>query len=284
MSSPCRTTNERWATASLYELSKALETSLLLDASPVGVKVLRSQHDFNTWGFPTPPMPLHYCSAVRTASEGSSLKMAMADMGCDTAPRTLGLEPGFMDDAFIESYVTAGLYHDVEQAREILTTVETLEGVYGLALGPLEVFEDTHPDVVIISSTPYAAMRVTQAATFSGTTVRSNNIGMHGVCSECTAAPLTTGRACTSLLCSGTRHIAGWNDDRVSTGIPAELLPGIVSALMSTLETYETDERKSEMRSSCSCAAPQPSKVAEEVSQLSEGTGYFYRATTPTDS
>jgi uncharacterized protein (DUF169 family) len=212
------------------------------------------------------------------AGNGASLKLGREDMSCDTSPRTLGLEAGFMDDDFVESYVTAGLYESHSQAKEILEGVSVLENVAGVALAPLGEFTDSDPDVVIVSALPYSAMRLTQAAAFGGNRVRSEIIGMHGVCSECTAAPATTGQVCTSLLCSGTRHIAGWDDRLVSVGVPIELLAGIVDALMAAAEKYETDERKAEIRTSCSCAAQRAPKVAEEISGLSNGTGYFYRS------
>jgi len=265
-----------WTTASLGDLHRALRTGLLLDSSPVGVRIFRSAEEFEACTFSQPRVPVHYCSAVRMASEGSSLKLSLEDMSCDTAPRTLGLQPGFMDADFVDSYVAAGLYQDRQQAEEILADVTVLSDVVGVALSPLDTFENLSPDVVIVSTLPYGAMRLTQAVTFSGSRVRSNNIGMHGVCSECTAAPASTGQVCTSLLCSGTRHIAGWDDRLVSVGIPMELLPQVVGALMSTAEKCETDERKGEMRVSCSCTARPSDRTTEAVSGLSDRAGYFY--------
>jgi uncharacterized protein (DUF169 family) len=209
------------------------------------------------------------------ATEGTSLKLGLEDISCDTSPRTLGLEAGFLDEEFVASYVAAGLYENVERAREILEDVSTLDSVCGVAVAPLEAFADLSPDVVIVPASPYSAMRLTQAASYTGNPVRNRIIGMHGMCSECTAAPLATGQVCTSLMCSGARYLADWSDDLVSVGIPFELLPGMVETLVRTAEQYETDERKGEIQRNCGCSLL-PRRFDDDVAELSQGGGYFY--------
>lgn len=265
-----------WTEASVSDLSAALGTSLLLDSAPVGVRIIRSAEEFSSHPFSQPQVPVHYCSAVKMATEGTSLKLDLGDMSCDTAPRTLGLQSGFLDAEFVDSYVTGGLYADLARAEEVLAEVTTLEDVTGVALGPLESFSDlTPPDVVIVPTLPYGAMRIAQATSYGGKRARSNVIGMHGVCSECTAAPVATGEVCTSLLCSGTRYIAGWDEQLISVGIPFDLLPAIVDALLSTVARYETNERKDGIRSSDSCSVPSPG-IARRISEIPEEAGYFY--------
>jgi uncharacterized protein (DUF169 family) len=264
-----------WNDADAAELSDALRTCLLLGASPVGVSVIRTHEEFESYPFPKPQVAVHYCSAVKMATEGTSLKLGPEDISCDTSPRTLGLEAGFLDEDFVASYVAAGLYESVERAREILEDVTTLDSVCGVAVGPLEAFTNIIPDVVIVPASPYAAMRLTQAASYTGNPVRNRIIGMHGMCSECTAAPMATGQVCTSLMCSGARYLADWSDDLVSVGVPFDLLPRIVATLVRTAEQYETDERKGEMQRSCGCSL-MPRRFDDDVAELSEGGGYFY--------
>ena len=265
----------RWTTANCSEFQAALSTSLLLESTPVGVRIIRSAEEFSSHPFSQPQVPVHYCSAVKMATEGTSLKLDLGDMSCDTAPRTLGLESGFLDEDFVDSYVTGGLYADHARAEEVLAQVATLQNVTGVALGPLESFDDlTPPDVVIVSTLPYGAMRIAQATSYGGKRARSNVIGMHGVCSECTAAPVATGEVCTSLLCSGTRYIAGWDERLVSVGVPFDLLPAIVDALLSTVARYETDERKDGIRASGSMPSPE---IAQRISDIPEEAGYFYQ-------
>ena len=100
------------------------------------MRILRSAGEFDSHPFSAPQVPIHYCSAVKMATEGASLKLGLADMSCDTAPKTLGLEPGFLDEDFVGSYVTGGLYRDREHAERLLSDVVTLSGVVGVALFP----------------------------------------------------------------------------------------------------------------------------------------------------
>lgn len=271
------TAKTSWVSSSLPDLSDALRTVLLMDAAPVGIRLIRTAEEFDAAAFPTPPVPVHYCSAVKMAAEGASLKLALTDMSCNTAPRTLGLQPGFHDSDFVESYVTSGLYADREVAERILADVVTLQDMTGVALGPLDTFsDDTPPDVVIVSTLPYGAMRLAQAVSFYGNQVSGSAIGMHGICSECTAAPYATSEIHTSLMCSGTRHVAGWDEQLVSTGIPFGQLADVVEGLMRTAQRYEPDERKAAMLTSCRRVMPPSSALAEEIGVLSDREGYFY--------
>ena len=85
------TPDTAWTTASIAELGEALRTALLLDCAPVGVRLVRTADEFDACSFRRPGASLHYCAAVKIASEGGSLKLAHEDMACMTAPRTLVL-------------------------------------------------------------------------------------------------------------------------------------------------------------------------------------------------
>ncbi|MBN2839603.1 MAG: DUF169 domain-containing protein, partial [Coriobacteriia bacterium] len=147
-------------------IAHALRTVLLLASGPVGVRVIRDPAEYARCPVSTPTEPLHYCAAVRRATQGESLKVALPDISCDTSPRTLGLERGFFDDDFIESYVTGGLYADRLRADLVLAGVAVLPPqTVGVVIRPLAEFSaGEHPDVALMSMTPYAAMRLTQAA------------------------------------------------------------------------------------------------------------------------
>lgn len=261
------------------ELAAALHTGLLLDRACVGVLLFHSRERFEAWQYPQPAEPLHYCAAVNAAAKGERLKLSASDISCDTAPKTLGLDPGFRDPAFIESYVTGGLYRDLETARKVLADVAVMKDVAGVALAPLEEFAaDAPPDVVIVPANPRAVMRIVQGAAFSGRRVRSEFIGMHGICAESTAFPHISGDIGISLLCSGTRFAAGWEDELMSVGVPWSLVPELVEGLLATAERYETDEHKGRIRAACSrrrCG--QTAALADEFGSLTDGGGYFCR-------
>jgi uncharacterized protein (DUF169 family) len=211
---------------------------------------------------------------VRRATQGESLRLTLSDISCDTSPRALGLEPGFFDDDFIESYVTGGLYADRLRADLVLASVAVLPPqTVGVLVRPLGEFDAAElPDVALMSMTPYAAMRLTQAAAFHGHRVRNEPIGMHGICAECTARPILSGEISVSLLCSGTRHVAGWEETELAVGVPAVLLPDIVDGLWDSVRRYECDDRKSRIRS---CGALDASHDPARSAALEPGTGYF---------
>jgi uncharacterized protein (DUF169 family) len=243
----------------------------------VGVRLFADTDEFAAWPAPRPRTPVFYCAAVRTATLGEALKLALEDISCDTSPRTLGLEPGFLDHGFVESYVTGGLYQNIEVAETVLSDVVTLSGMAGVAVAPLGMFEaDSPPDVVIIATTPYGAMRTAQAARYHGQRVRAESIGMHGICAESTALPYSTGETSVSMLCSGTRHVAGWGEELMSIGIPMDVLPRVVAGLIDTTDRYEGDERKEHMRNTCRRTAGAPVRVRDSLGSISDGTGYFY--------
>lgn len=254
--------------------AEALRAVLLLRAHPVGVRVVASGDDRLPLGLPRPSAPLHYCAAVMRATAGESFTLGLDDVSCDTAPRTLGLEPGFHDDDFIESYVTGGLYADRLRADLMLAGVTVLYGISALEVAPLHAFHDAAPpDVIVLATTPYAAMRVVQAAAYRGHRVRNEPIGMHGICAECTAGPIATGEVTVSLLCSGTRHVAGWSESELAVGLPTMLLADIVDGLRDSVGRFETDSRKSAI-GRCypgdGCGGQAPCREA-----LRPGTSYF---------
>ncbi|HSQ21669.1 MAG TPA: DUF169 domain-containing protein, partial [Coriobacteriia bacterium] len=75
-------------------IAHALRTVLLLASEPVGVRVIRDLAEYAHCPVTAPSEPIHYCSAVRRATRGESLKLRRSDISCDTSPRTLGLEAG----------------------------------------------------------------------------------------------------------------------------------------------------------------------------------------------
>ena len=266
-----------WITASPAELAEALEVSLLLSRKPAAVKLFTTNDAFEAWPAAQPETAVFYCGAVHAAGEGQSLKLALTDCGCDTAPRTLGLADGFLDPDFVESYVDSGLYSGMDVAGSLLPEVPTLSGTAGIAVAPLSHFQSvTDADVIILALDPYAAMRVAQAARFLGWPVRAESMGMHGVCAECTAAPHSTGQVCTSLLCSGARHTADWGDTAMSVGIPSHLLAQLVWAIVRTADRYEIDERKERMAVRLSEQGAPMGALAAELRAVRIGTGYFH--------
>jgi uncharacterized protein (DUF169 family) len=248
-----------------------------MENAPVGVRLVRSASEFDSCAFPRPHRPTRYCAAVQHASEGATLKLATEDVDCQAATRMLGLETGLLDSDFVGSYVATGHYSDEARAGEVLADVAALDGIVGVVVGPLEAFDSSAPpDVVIVATLPYGAMRIAQAVGLGGGRVRGGMIGMHGICSESTAAPAATGEVCASFLCSGSRHSGGWDERHLSTGIPFGSLPDVIDGLARTAQRYETDERKAEMRTSHARAGGSMLWPHKVIPALKDRAGYFY--------
>jgi len=85
---------------------------------------------------------------------------------------------------------------------------------------PLEEYKEA-PDVVIIITNSYNAMRIIQGYTYKyGTQVNFKLAGNQAVCSECTAYPFESNSINISMFCSGTRYLAGWSNEEIGIGLP----------------------------------------------------------------
>lgn len=265
-----------WSEASSSELSAALRTALLLDDSPVGVRIISEGAELLEVPIGPPERPLFFCEAVARASEEKASVLRMSDISCDTALRVLGLEPGFCDDDFLESYVSGGLYDEMAVADSVLADVPVLARTVGLIVAPLSRFDALDPPhVVVVSTTAYGAMRIAQASAFHGHISHCAPIGMHSICAECTAGPHRSGAVCVSLLCSSARYAAGWDEDRLAVGVPFDVLRDVVDGLLATMQRYETDERKARIRSACERAHSCSAILLERIAELRDGTSYF---------
>lgn len=144
-----------------------------------------------------------------------------------------------------ENWARLGLYKDAGLSRTVWEGLVYLPQEYfGVTVAPVEKLSD-FPDVVLIISNPYHAMRIVQGYAYSyGMPKSVNLIGNQAVCLECTARPYAVKDMNLSLLCIGTRHRAGWKDEEMAVGIPGEQFDDVVTGLMYTLNQMESDENK----------------------------------------
>ncbi len=253
-----------------------LRVALVLDLETVGVRFDACDPAPGRAGASTPPAPLSYCEAVSLAARGSVVVLDRHVCACETASRILGFEGGFHDDDFVESYVSVGLYRDRYVADRMLAGVPVVAGTGTVTVKPLGEFApEEPPDVVVLSVTPYAAMRLIQAAGYHGHAPRGVTIGMHGICAECTAAPYVHGGLTVSTLCSGARHAGAWDAEHLGVGIPMAILGEVVDGLLDSAQRYETDARKREIREGCRRGARASESADERIEALAPGTSYF---------
>lgn len=213
----------------------------------VGVKLLPTEEEYNSCIIKSLTNPLSYCVAVKSASLGHRVKLNAKTSGCGGSSRVLGLSkpsPAYYDgtDSF-----NLGLYRDKELARECAGQITALDReAYGVVVQPIEYFtEDTTPDLVLIICNPRECMRIMQGYSYNfGVTKNISMSGNQGICSELTAYPLRNNTINVSFLCSGTRYLAGWEDNEVAAGMPLEMFSRVIDGVYQTINPIEMDERK----------------------------------------
>lgn len=230
-----------WATAA-SNLTKALG----LERQPVGVKLLRTSAEFDSWDVPSARTALYYCAAVKLAGKGRELKLGPDQFRCESSRQVLGLEPMPYEPAYSASYSECGLHRDCGVSDAVIGNLAVVpRTVVGAVIMPLASFTDRTPDVAIIVSNAYQAMRMLQGFTFNRPEAPLfRSVGQHGICSESTAEPLLSETLNISLMCSGTRFYAKWGDDEVSVSLPGSHVVDMVDGVLHTINPCETDKRK----------------------------------------
>jgi uncharacterized protein (DUF169 family) len=213
----------------------------------VGVKLVSTEEEYNSWAIKPLTNALSYCVAVKSASLGHRIKINAKTSGCGGSSRVLGLSmpsPSYYNGA--DSF-NLGLYRDKELARECAGQTTMLDReTYGVVVQPIEFFsKDMSPDIVIIISNPRECMRIMQGYSYNyGVTKDISMAGNQGICSELTAYPLMNNTITVSFLCSGTRYLAGWKDDEVAAGMPFAMFSRVIDGVYHTINPIEMDDRK----------------------------------------
>ncbi len=224
------------------ELTKALR----LSRQPVGIKLLRTRAEFDSWEVEEARAKTYYCAAVKQAGSGRAVKLGPQHFTCESSRQILGLEALPHEPSYSASYSECGLHRDKGVSDAVVGNIAVVpRTVLGIVVQPVALFTDRGPDVVIVMANAYQSMRLVQGFTFhrsEATALRS--IGQHGICSESTAEPILSGTLNVSLLCSGTRFFAKWGDDEVATSVPGSLFAATVDGVLQTINPCEPDNRK----------------------------------------
>lgn len=199
---------------------KKLKAALDIERQVVGIKFLFDQKAYEAAEAKSARHKIPYCVMVKLATHGYSLKATLETSGCGGGTRALGLEdtkPEF--DSGCE-YNSFGLYNDLAIAKNVVNHITFCKHkIYGVMTKPLEFYEEV-PDVVIVITNSYNAMRIIQGYTYKfGTQTNFKIAGNQAVCSECTAYPFETNAINISMFCSGTRYLAGWKENEIAIGL-----------------------------------------------------------------
>ena len=222
-----------------------LYCTLDLNRSAVGVKLLKTEEEYENAEAISLKRPINYCQMVAAATHKNCIKAKEADFKCQSGIRVLGINPTDFKNSQGENWVRLGLYQDSEVAGTVRKELVYLtEPCFGVLVAPIEKFKD-YPDVILVIVNPYNSMRLIQGYAYSyGMPKSINMIGNQAVCLECTARPIGVQDMNTSMLCIGTRHRAGWKDDEMAVGIPGSQFASVVNGLMCTLNQMENDSNK----------------------------------------
>ncbi len=248
-----------WAKA-----SDNLKKAVGLSREPVGVKLLRTTAELDSWEVEDARASTYYCAAVKQASNGRALKLGPEQFSCESSRQILGFEAMPHDRSHIASYSECGLHRDERVSDGVVGDLAVVpRSVKGIVLMPVSMFTDRRPDVVIVIANAYQSMRMVQGFTFHhGQAPALRSTGQHGICSESTAEPLLSETLNVSLLCSGTRFYAKWSDDEVATSMPGVLFPAMVDGVLQTINPCEPDFRKQ--------------RIAEELPDIDVDLGRNY--------
>ena len=224
---------------------KRLSCALDLKRRAVGVRFLFSREEYDASPASAFVGKTPYCCLVRICMSGYARKANLDNFGCLSAARAFGMVDPPQDWLSGRSYAQKGMYRNLGTAKKVVNNTTCVhQKAYGIEVMPVELFEE-EPHVVILATTPYNMMRLVQGYTYMfGTYSNYKIIGNQALCSECTAYPFESNNVNLSVMCSGTRYMAGWGKDEMGMGIPYHLFPQMVEGLWRTMDVMEKDADK----------------------------------------
>lgn len=226
-------------------LAEALYAALDMERSIVGVKLFKREGDYKQAKGAELQKPINYCQMVAAASRGNTIKATEEKMKCGSGIRVLGFDHQDSKNSNGQNWVKLGIHETAEVSREVRKRIESIpEKTSGILVQPLEKYMEM-PDVILIVTTPYNIMRLTQGyGYYYGTAEQINMAGNQAICLECTAAPYINGDINISTLCIGTRHQAGWEDTEMAIGISGDKVNAVVDGVIRTINIMESDSNK----------------------------------------
>ena len=218
---------------------------LELERKIVGMKFLFTKEDFEEADARAVVRKVQYCVMVKSATCGHSIKVAGNNFACNASARALGIIKPDNEYKSGKSYVDFGFYKDIVISQNAINNINLCKHeAYGVMLKPLEEF-DVEPDIVIIITNPYNAMRIVQGYSYTyGINPYYKMSGNQAICAECTSYPFQSNAINVSLLCAGTRYGAAWKDYEIGIGMPFNKFSTIIDGVYATVNDIETDEKK----------------------------------------
>lgn len=222
-----------------------MNCALQLERKIIGVKFLFNRESFESADAKQVKIKLNYCVMVKLAMSGTALKATGEELACIAGARAVGLME--IDDYHKtgQNGKRLGLYCDMTTSKNARDAMSyCTHKAYGIMVKPLEGF-DEEPDVVIIVTNPYNAMRIIQGYSyFYSVNANYKMSGNQAICSESTAFPYLNNDINVSMLCIGTRHKAGWKDDELAVAFPFNRFEKISEGVMNTVNIMDNNQKK----------------------------------------
>lgn len=238
-------TNEKLGLNS-KELNEVLKIILDLKRQIVGIRFLFTEKDYEISTANSKTGTIAYCTAVKNATQGQSVKLKEENFACMAAAMAMGiLKPS---DQFISGDRNSklGLYRDLTVSRQVSRNMVFCEhNAYGVEIRPLEQYVDYEPNVVIVVTYPYNLMRIVQGHAYMYGHMQGLHMGgMNAICQELTSYVHEKNEINVSALCSGTRALAQWDDSELGIGIPFNKLKDIVEGILMTINVMDKNKHK----------------------------------------
>lgn len=229
----------------IEESVNLIESYLDLDRKPVGIKLFFDKDEFDNFEIPQKDRKLTYCNSVQLASKGASMKLTKANQGCPNGAFALNFKDVPEAIANGKGRASKNMYKNIEISKSINDEMLFLEKEsHGIVVMPLENYKED-PDLVIVVSKSYNVMRMIQGdGYFNGYTNNLKTVGLQALCHDLTSYVYNTKDINISLLCPGTRLVAGWQLDEIGIGIPFEKWNTLVEGVKETANPFERNNKK----------------------------------------
>lgn len=240
----------------------------------VGVKFLKTEDEFEKEKAQDILQSSRYCVLVKSAMSGKTIKVRCDKFKCMGSARTFGYIEVPKEYFSGEHYIKHGFHKNIDISKKVVKNMYLLDNEsYGILLKPLNKFTSSNPDVILMTTIPYNAMRISQGYTYEYGLKKDFNIaGNQAVCLESTAVPYVENDINISMLCAGTRHAAKWDDTELMIGMAWDKAEKVLNGVIKTINTIEPDDKKEEIVSK---------NGSDEVNgeKIELGTAYFYKGT-----
>lgn len=215
------------------DAAETLKNVLGLKGSPVAIKFATSKEEIPA-GMEELDKTIRHCAMVNLArTEGKIFYATSAKHECNGGAWSLGLREITPTLKTGEFYFKLGKFDSAAACKRTIDKVPHLNAgdTYATLYAPLEKTPFT-PHVVMMVTNPRNMLKLAQSSLFRlGGRITAEFSGIQSVCSDATAQTYLTGRPNFSLGCDGSRKFSGIADDEMVMGLPAELLPEMVTAL-----------------------------------------------------